>query len=130
MSPVIDTDKWRGGYAHFTEAEMRCPCGCGGLPRHSFMLLLVTIREEYYTLTKKGLPVSSGYRCPAYSVKVGGSATDSHTLGVGIDSPLKNPFVRVLVDLAIKYRLWGIGIAPDHIHIDNMPRLSKVIWSE
>ena len=73
--------------AHFDSSEFRCKCGCG---KCSPSKLLITRLEQLHTLMgAKSIIINSGYRCPAYSVKVGGSATDAHTRNIAADIVVK-----------------------------------------
>jgi zinc D-Ala-D-Ala carboxypeptidase len=125
-------DSWRGPYPYFSEIEMMCPCGCKGLPRHSYMIKLVKVRFEY----NAPLPVSSGYRCPKYDKQIGESGTGPHTLGLASDHPISNPAAYKLVALALKHGMLGIGIAetsgrPRHVHLDSVEGVNRpAIWSE
>ena len=63
------SDTWQGNYEGFTEAEMGCKCGCGGLPRHSFMVRLVKLRKAVRFIYKVPFPVTSGFRCKKHNAR-------------------------------------------------------------
>lgn len=123
-------------YPYFTEKEMSCNCGCGGLPQDSFMQILVTMREE------AGFPfiISSGYRCPVYNSQVSDSGfTGPHTLGLAADVRLYGERALKFIAIALKHGMTGIGVGQKgefrsrYIHTDcvkpggSYPR--PTIWS-
>lgn len=68
---------------HFKLSEFACKCGCNGAnPVPKLLRLLEQLRSE---LKCKYILVPSGYRCPEYSVKVGGYSTDAHTKNLAAD---------------------------------------------
>ena len=68
---------------HFKLSEFACRCGCGGAnPSTKLLRLLELLRSN---LDCKYITVTSGYRCPPYSVKVGGYSTDAHTKNIAAD---------------------------------------------
>ena len=69
--------------AHFDKSEFRCRCGCGG---ENPSKLLVQMLESLFTrMNARAIIISSGYRCPDYSVKVGGYKNDAHTRNIAAD---------------------------------------------
>lgn len=100
-------DEWRGGYKHFTIREMTCRCGCGGLPRHSFMLLLGKMRN----LAGFPLSVSSGYRCPEYNQEVSRTGlTGPHTFGLAADIAIFGVPALEAIAYAFEVGMTGIGV--------------------
>lgn len=110
------TSPWR----FFTLQELRCPCGkCNSTGEEmnvDFMDKVENMRLE------AGFPfiVSSAYRCPQHNSEVKGSASKSaHTFGKGMDIVAKGFNAYMLIKLAYKYGMTGIGIYKTHVHIDN-----------
>lgn len=134
-------DEWRGGYDYFSVDEMRCKgtdCDCRGkgLPKHSLMLNLIAIRKE------AGFPliISSGFRCSSHNAEVSESGKDGpHTYGLAVDVKVFGDKAYLLIKLALKYGVQGIGvsqkgkIAKRYLHFDwvksdsNTPR--PFVWS-
>lgn len=73
---------------HFSRHEFKCKCGCG---RDNISMALVERLENVFDYLKKCergckyIIITSGIRCPSYSVKVGGTATDAHTQSIAAD---------------------------------------------
>lgn len=62
-------------YPHFTEAEMRCKCGCGLLRFHpGYMDELVRLRKALGL----AMTVTSACRCKAHNKAVGGHPSSLH----------------------------------------------------
>lgn len=120
---------------YFSEAEMRCKCGCGRADMSpGFMFKLDSLRERY----GKPLIVTSGFRCAEHNLKVSetGSA-GPHTTGRAVDFAVGGPDAIRLLSLALAGGFNGFGInqkgASRFIHLDDLtnemlfPRPS--IWS-
>lgn len=73
---------------HFDSSEFRCKCGCG---RDNISRALIERLEnvfEYLGKCERGckyIIITSGIRCPSYSVSVGGMKDDAHTKGIAAD---------------------------------------------
>lgn len=117
---------------HFTDDELRCRCGCGGLPPQSFQDELEALRVAY------GHPmrISSGYRCPDYNDKVSSTGRDGpHSKGA-VDVLVSGRAAWQLIYHAL-YRGWrGIGVSQkgEHarrfIHLDNLDQPARPwVWS-
>lgn len=114
---------------HFDSKEFLCKCGCGqGSPSE----LLVTRLEQLYNLMDaKAIIINSGYRCPAYSVKVGGSATDAHTRGIAADIVVKKQdgtlyTAEDIAEAAERVGFGGIGLMNNACHVDTRDSESYV----
>jgi uncharacterized protein YcbK (DUF882 family) len=69
--------------AHFDSSEFNCKT-CGHAANISN--LLISRLEEIHSIMKaKAIYITSGYRCPNCSVKVGGYRNDAHTKGMAAD---------------------------------------------
>lgn len=93
---------------HFKADELRCPCGCGMLPRLDFMEKVETLRAVY----GKPMKVTSAARCPAYNEKVSSTGRDGpHTTGRAIDIGVSGREAHNLLRLAMRFgNFSGIGL--------------------
>lgn len=95
---------------------------------------LIWILEKLYAdFNCSKLIINSGYRTPTYSVKVGGSSTDRHTLGEASDIKLFDKSGKIISAKLVCQKLceygnvFGIGyISETSTHIDTRPKL--YIW--
>lgn len=106
---------------HFDISEFRCKCGCGkGSPSK---LLLTRLEKLHKLMGAKAIIVNSGYRCPAYSVRVGGSATDAHTRNLAADIVVKKQDGSLykaedIAEAAERIGFGGIGLMNNACHVD------------
>lgn len=106
---------------HFDISEFRCKCGCGkGAPSK---LLLTRLEKLHKLMGAKAIIVNSGYRCPAYSVRVGGSATDAHTRNIAADIVVKKQDGSLykaedIAEAAERIGFGGIGLMNNACHVD------------
>ncbi len=116
---------------NFTVGEFRCLCGCGGeFPLDGALIgFLQRIRDHF----GEAVNISSGYRCPDYNAKVGGSPKSLHPKGkaadIWIPSLLHRP--RVIAQYAESIGVPGIGLYENSqgqyfVHIDT--RDTKTFW--
>lgn len=112
--------------AHFDRREFRCKCGCG---RDDISPELVSKLEQIYAYFArtptgcKAIVITSGIRCPSYSVKVGGYANDAHTLSIAADIIVYNnnntPYAAEnIAAVAEKCGFSGIGLMNGACHVD------------
>lgn len=108
---------------HFDDSEFRCKCGCNGcIANIPHVERLEKLRSA---LNAKSIVISSGYRCPSHSVRVGGSSNDAHTLGFATDiiayKKDGNPYSSVTVAKeAEKIGFGGIGLIDgNYVHVDS-----------
>ena len=69
---------------HFNSREFKCKCG----KSHEFKVdekLVEKLEQLHKALNCSKIIITSGFRCPEYSVKIGGTATDQHTQGYAAD---------------------------------------------
>lgn len=88
-----------------------------------FLAELRQLDALYKKLTGQELPITSGARCPAHSVAVGGTLTDAHTKGRAADVSFATGHdIYFLVRAAMLAGVTGIGVNPKnkHVHLDNM----------
>lgn len=95
-------------YLHFTQEEMACHCGCGGLPRPEFMERLELLRVNFGKL----MPINSAFRCPKHNAEVSHTGLHGeHTLGLCADVGILNPDAMELVHIAILLGFRRIGVS-------------------
>jgi len=91
-------------YANFTEAEMRCRCGCQRADMDpDFMYSLQKVRVAYGL----PMPITSGFRCPDYDMSIGGAGV--HPTGQAADIAVSGTPVYHLLGIAIQ-QMRGIGL--------------------
>lgn len=96
---------------------------------------LIWILERLYAdFNCSKLIINSGYRTPAYSIKVGGSSTDRHTLGQAADIKLFDKRGKIISAKLVCQKLceygnvFGIGyINENSVHIDTRSRVD-IYW--
>jgi len=132
MYLAMNDDEWVGNYKYFTEQEMTCKCGCGLLPKHSFMESLWELRDD----VGFPLPITSGARCGEYNNKVSFTGfTGPHTLQVASDIRVYGERAYVLLKAALKLGFSGIGISQKgtlysrYLHLDKVTSNRPRIWS-
>lgn len=110
--------------AHFQVKEFACKDGSDTILVNPD---LITALEKLYTrLDAKAVNITSGYRTPSHSVKVGGYATDQHTKGNAADITAKKQdgslFSSKEITLALEdiNHAGGIGLInkTNSVHID------------
>ncbi len=110
---------------HFNSSEFECPCKeCKDANQYispELLELLEEVREAY----GKPIVITSGYRCPARNVKVGGAKNSSHLAGLAVDiSPkvITTDELDKLYDLCYnKFDNIGDGRDKKFIHVDVRP---------
>lgn len=110
-------------YPYFSVREMQCKCGCGGLPKDSFMEILVAVREELNI----PLVVSSGFRCADYNALVANSGRDGpHVMGLAADIRIYGDNALHLLLVGVKNGMRGIGLSQKgfipsrYVHLDSV----------
>lgn len=124
------SDQWVGNYRHFSEAEMVCRCGCGELPKHSFMVKLVLLRR----LLGVPLRITSGQRCIEHNKSIGGGVV--HPMGLAADIQASGLLAIKIVVYGYLVGFRGFGISQKgsfssrFIHIDMWVSSKRpAIWS-
>ncbi len=118
---------------HFNQADFACRCGqCDNqFMMNSLLLSRLDTMANFFGAVMK---ITSGYRCPAHSVAVGGKADDAHTTGDAVD--LATPTAQVRYQLrqaagSLGFSRIGHGTKSPHLHLDVSPRLpQEVEWIE
>ncbi len=92
-------------YPNFSEAEMRCKCGCGlATMSDSFLGRLQRIRTIY----NHPIKINSAFRCESHNKAIGG-APSVHPSGHAVDVAAWGRAVFTLQDIAISQGMTGIG---------------------
>ena len=110
---------------HFNSKEFECPCSkCDNddqVISENLIKKLELVRNDY----GKPINVSSGYRCPAHNVEVGGAVDSAHVKGLAADLI---PSLITLDDLDSLYESCysifdniGDGRRLKFIHVDDRP---------
>ncbi len=110
--------------AHFQVKEFKCKDGSDKIIVN--MDLINLLEQLYDKLGAGAINITSGYRSPSHSVKVGGYATDQHTKGNAADITAKKkdgtPFSSKDVTLALEdlNHAGGIGLINKNgsVHLD------------
>lgn len=124
--------------AHFDRREFRCKCGCG---RDDISPDLVAKLEQIYAYFArtptgcKAIVITSGIRCPSYSVKVGGYSSDAHTKSIAADivvykSDGTTYNAETIAAVAEHCGFSGIGLMNGACHVDirNAHNYSNAHW--
>jgi uncharacterized protein YcbK (DUF882 family) len=107
---------------NFTALELQCPC-CGILPEPELVRALQSLRDEY----GKKMIIESAVRCENRNLKVGGSPTSQHLLGLAVDVRCPSDRERYrLVMIAPKHGFNGIGVNKSAVHLDL--RKTPALW--
>lgn len=114
-------------YMYFSTLELKCKC-CGLVKMDDdFMYDL----QEARVMAKTPFKITSGYRCEAHNMAVGGSDTSSHLLGLAVDiaSGESSRQRYMIISSLMAVGLSRIGIGKDFIHVDgDKGKNQKLIW--
>lgn len=107
--------------AHFDLSEFKCPC-CG--KANPSKLLIERLEKVYKLMNAKSIIITSGYRCPNYSVKVGGYRNDAHTCNIAADIIVNKKSggtysAEDIAEAAERVGFGGIGLMNGACHVDN-----------
>ena len=119
---------------HFNVSEWKCKCG----KNHDIKIdekMPILLENLLVKLGAAHGNIYSGYRCPDYDKKVGGSGKGPHTLGMGVDmrfvdskgKPFKSSTVALTLEdmghvYGIGYRSGGSADSSGNTHIDTKNR--------
>lgn len=107
--------------AHFDDYEFTCKCGCG---RNTVSNDLIDGLEKIFDLMNaRAIIVTSGFRCPNYSVSIGGYKDDAHTLGLAADIRVRKQdgsyyTPEDIAEAAERVGFGGIGLMNIACHVD------------
>ena len=105
---------------HFDSTEFKCNCG----NEAKMSTLLIRRLEELHDLMDaKAIIITSGYRDPNCSVKVGGYRNDAHTKGMAADIKVQKQdgsyyTAEDIAEAAEKVGFGGIGLMNGACHVD------------
>lgn len=108
--------------SHFALSEFKCKSGSKTVKYSEETIALLEKIFETCANVGKAI-ITSGYRTPDYSVKVGGSRTDGHTVGIAVDVKWydkNNNLIapKYIACVAQDIGFTGIGIMSNSIHLD------------
>lgn len=106
---------------HFDLSEFRCQCGCGG--ENPSKLLIERLEKLFDLMDAKSIVITSGYRCPKYSVSVGGYSSDAHTRNIAADIIVNKQgggsyTAEDIAEAAERIGFGGIGLMQGACHVD------------
>jgi zinc D-Ala-D-Ala carboxypeptidase len=116
----------------FNIDEFKCNCGCpNNLIKPTLLEDLQIVRNELNEV----ITITSGYRCPIYNEKVGGSENSSHIFGLAADLKIYSSayayrLMRALFTVGSFTRI-GYGKLNKTVvlHVDRDPdKVPKVLW--
>ena len=97
---------------HFDSSEFKCNCGNTG----TMSSILISRLEQMHAYMKaKAIYITSGYRDPNCSVKVGGYRNDAHTKGMAADIKVQKQngsyyTAEDIAEVAERIGVGGIGL--------------------
>ena len=105
---------------HFDSTEFKC--NCGNNPKVS-ELLVNRLEQMHKIMHAKAIYITSGYRCPNCSVKVGGFRNDAHTKGIAADITVQKQdgsyySAEDIAEVAERVGFGGIGLMNGACHVD------------
>ena len=118
-------------WQYFTSDELTCKCGCGRMEMDSlFMDKLCLLR----IMLGFALPVTSGFRCPAHNMDLGGTLSGPHTTGKAVDIQVVLERAAILAKFALNQG-FHVGLRQHGdfskriIHLDLCDRKYQTIWT-
>jgi uncharacterized protein YcbK (DUF882 family) len=112
---------------YFKRREFNCSCcGVNKPMSNDFIGRL----EEARKIAGVPFIVTSGYRCLANNLRVGGSPTSSHRRGVAADIAVTDSLRRhIIVSSLLRAGFNRIGISSTFIHVDyDLNKPANVMW--
>lgn len=124
-------------WEYFTVDELKCRCGCDRVEMDPYFM------DKLHALRKTlgfPLPVTSGYRCPDYNMRISKSGYNGpHTTGRAVDITVTGGEALKLIQYACNFHMLGIGVKQSgphdkrYIHIDDLTEkdgyLRPAVWS-
>lgn len=115
---------------NFTDAELRCQCGCGAINPNPLFDVLMDKVQELRVLYGKSLKVTSGYRCPKHPLEARKNKAGQHSIAA-IDLSVSRGEAHEVLRIALLLGFTGIGVNQKgngrFIHLDL--RDAPTIWS-
>jgi len=107
-------------YTNFTKEEFDCKETGENKMDSEFLDKLQAIRTEF----GKPIKITSGYRSKKHSVEIKKKTIGAHPLGRAADIPANGNDSFILIGLAIKYGMTGIGVSQKgkkrFLHLDDI----------
>ena len=105
---------------HFNSIEFKCNCGNEGTVSN---LLISRLEQIHSIMDAKAIYITSGYRDPNCSVKVGGYRNDAHTKGMAADIKVQKQngsyyTAEDIAEVAERVGFGGIGLMNGACHVD------------
>lgn len=114
---------------HFSKREFTCKCSHGA--EHDFKIndgLINKLEKLHDLMNAHEIIITSGYRCPEWSVSVKGYYNDAHTKGIAADivvtfcdpdGVVRNYNSELIAEAAERVGFTGIGIIDNTaVHVD------------
>ena len=113
--------------AHFSRHEFACQCGCG---YDAVDPRLIETLEFARSAVGGPLHITSGCRCDAHNLAVGGVENSAHTRGKAADISCVDARTRHrLVQALLEAGAFGVGVAKSFVHADIDVRLPRpALW--
>lgn len=130
--------KLYGSESFFTTQEFACKCGCGfGTQEKDISEKLIRFLNEMRVLFDAPMTISSGARCTAYNLSIGGAPNSAHLPNPethqceAADISLVGGHSRcLLVKLAIYCGFRRIGVDKNFVHVDVARHLlTETMWT-
>lgn len=107
---------------HFALHEFQCKDGSTTIKYSEETIALLEKLFDKFPVINMGI-ITSGYRTPEYSVKVGGGKDDAHTKGLAVDIQFKDKNKKIIDPryiccVAMDIGFTGIGLMKNSVHLD------------
>jgi len=111
---------------NFRSEEFSCKCGRSDCDAPEISRDLVLKLQAIRDAMGQPLKPTSGTRCKYWNQKIGGAENSYHLQGLAVDVSAAGPKKFMVVMLAIRAGITGIGVGSDYIHLDLRPM--PAIW--
>lgn len=112
---------------YFNYSEFKCRCGKNhpSPMNPDFIAKLTAMRAE----SPFPFVINSGFRCPMWNKHENGKSGSLHLIGRAADIVCYSSYCRsLLVISAHKHGMFGIGIGPDFVHVDDRKESEQEMW--
>jgi len=112
---------------YFKLNEFACPCCMKVMLHPKLLAKLVELRN----ILERPVYITSGYRCPVYNRKVGGTVSSYHCIGLAADIFVKDMELLLLLEICENIDFNGIGFyeKKNFLHLDVRPT-KRARWRE
>lgn len=109
---------------NFSQHEFDCKCG--GKHASKMDMSFISKLQELRDRVGFALVINSGFRCPEWNEKIGGSPNSQHMLGIAVDIKCTDIIKRAkIIKEALNIGFSDVSIASNFIHIDNRPLVKQ-----